>query len=383
MGDIRVSPVESRTYRKRFIKFPYELYKDERYWIPMLWIDQEKLLNPKKNAFFEHGRIQPFLATDSNGAVVGRIAAIVNGAHLEKYDDGVGFFGFFDVRNDYAVAEALLKAATDWLKEQGLAAARGPANPSLNDIAGLLVDGFERYPALMMPYNPPYYEEFLERFGFRRVMTMWAYYIHLKYRKMDRLRRGAKIIERRNPGLTTRNLDMSKWDEEARLLLDIYNDAWSDNWGHVSMREREFKQLADEMKMIIDPTLIYILELDGEPIGFSLTLPDVNVWFSEIRDGKLFPTGLVKLLKHKFFTPITECRTVMMGIRHGHQGKGYDVLLNLAVLDIPSQGSGYVGSEMSWILDTNKPMINAVVGVGGVKDKEYAMFEKRLATTTE
>ena len=176
---------------------------------------------------------------------------------------------------------------------------------------------------------------------------------------------------------------MSKWDEEARLLLDLYNDAWHDNWGHVSMRESEFKQLSDEMKMIIDPTLIFILELDGEPIGFSLTLPDVNVWFSEIRDGKLFPTGLVKLLKHKFFTPITECRTVMMGVRREHQGKGYDVLLNLAVLDIPSQGSGYLGSEMSWILDTNKSMINAAVGVGGVKDKEYAIFEKQLSSVTE
>ena len=132
-------------------------------------------------------------------------------------------------------------------------------------------------------------------------MTMWAYYIHLKYRDMDRLRRGAKIIERRNPSLSTRTLDMSKWESEARLMLDIYNDAWSDNWGHVAMRESEFKHLADEMKMIIDPTLIFFLELDGEPIGFSLTLPDVNVWFSEIRDGKLFPTGLVKLLKHKFW----------------------------------------------------------------------------------
>jgi hypothetical protein len=379
MADVTVSPVVSRADRKRFIAFPYELYENERHWIPMLWIDQEKILNPKKNAFFEHGKIQPFLATDSSGTVVGRIAAIFNGAHLEKYNDGAGFFGFFEVRNDYAVAEALLDAASKWILDQGLLSVRGPANPSLNDIAGLLIDGFDRYPALMMPYNMPYYEEFLERYGFERVMTMWAYYIHLKYRNMDRLKRGAKVVAHRNPGLSVRTLDMARWDEEARLMLELYNDAWSENWGHVAMREGEFQQLADEMKLIVDPGLIFILELHGEPIGFSVTLPDVNVWFSEIRDGKLFPTGIVKLLKHKFFTPITECRTVMMGIRQGHQGKGYDVLMNYAVLDVPSTGSGYVGSEMSWILDTNKPMINAALGVGGVKDKEYALFEKKLS----
>lgn len=377
MADVTVAAVESRADLKQFIAFPYELYENERFWIPMLWIDQEKILNPKKNAFFEHGSIHPLLAKDSSGKVVGRIAGVVNGAHLEKYDDDTGFFGFFEVVDDYAVAQALLDAASDWLKGQGLRAVRGPANPSLNDISGLLVEGFDRYPSIMMPYNFSYYEDFLQRYGFERVMTMWAYYIHLKYRNIDRLRRGAEIIKKRNPGLSMRTLDMSRWDEEARLLLDIYNDAWSENWGHVPMRESEFIQLAKEMKMIVDPDVIFILQLDGEPIGFSLMLPDINVWFSEIRNGKLLPTGIIKLLKHKFFTPINEGRTVMMGIRKEYQGRGFDALLNFAALDIPSK-KDYVASEMSWILESNMPMVNAAIGVGGVRDKEYAMFEKRL-----
>lgn len=377
MADIRVSPVQSWADRKRFIAFPYDLYKEERFWIPMLRIDQERLLNPRKNAFFEHGEIQPFLATDSSGSVVGRIAAIVNGAHLEKYGDGVGFFGFFEVRQDYEIAKTLFDAVSSWLDDRGLKAVRGPANPSMNDVAGLLVDGFDRYPAILMPYNFPYYADFLERYGFERVMTMWAYYIHLKYRNLDRLRKGADIVRRRNPGLSLRTLDMSRFEEEARMFLSIYNDAWSDNWGHVPMRENEFQQLVDEMKMIVDPRVVFILELDGEPIGFSIMLPDVNIWFTEIPDGKLFPKGIFKLLKHKFFTPVTEGRVVMMGVRTDHQGKGYDAVLNLAALEIPYRAD-YFGSEMSWILDTNKTMINAAVGVGGTKDKEYAMFEKPI-----
>jgi hypothetical protein len=377
MADVRVEPVESWADRKRFIAFPYELYENERFWIPILRIDQERVLNPSKNAFFEHGKIQPFMATDAEGNIVGRIAGVVNGAHLEKYDDGTGFFGFYEAIEDYSVSKALFDVAADWLRQQGLNSMRGPTSPSMNDVSGLLVDGFDRYPSVLMPYNFAYYQEHLERYGFERVMTMWAYYIHMKYRNLDRLRRGADIIRRRNPGLGLRTLDMSRYMEEARLLLDLYNDAWSDNWGHVPMRDSEFEQLAKEMKMIVDPRVVFILELDGEPIGFSLMIPDVNVWFSELRDGKLLPSGIFKLLKHKFFTPINEGRTVMMGVRKEHQGKGYDAVLNLAALEIPASAD-YWASEMSWILDTNKPMINAAVGVGGARDKEYAMYECAL-----
>jgi GNAT superfamily N-acetyltransferase len=380
MSNIRVSPVESRSDLKRFIAFPYELYKDDRYWIPVLRIDQEKILNPKKNAFFEHGKIRPFIATDSTGNVVGRIAGIVNGAHLAKYQDGTGFFGFFEVEHDYAVAEALLDSACEWVDQQGLTAVRGPTNPSMNDVAGLLVNGFDRYPAVLMPYNKPYYADFLESYGFERVMTMWAYYIHLKYRNIDRLRRGAEIVKRRNPGLKLRTLEMSRFEEDARLILDIYNDAWSDNWGHVSMTDNEFDQLVKEMKMVVDPRVVFLLELDGEPIGFSLMIPDINVWFKDLRDGRLFPTGIFRLLVNKFFAPIHEGRTAMMGVRKEHQGKGYDALLNLAALEIPS-GADYFASEMSWILDSNKAMVNAAQGVGGVRDKEYAMYEKRLSSS--
>jgi len=372
-----VRPTDSSSDLSQFIALPYELYQDQPHWIPPLRVDQATVLNPKKNAFFEHGKIQPFLATDANGRVVGRIAGVVNGMHLKKYQDGTGFFGFFETIEDYDVAEALLNAASEWLKAQGLRAMRGPANPSLNDVSGLLVDGFDRPPAILMPYNFPYYADFLERYGFERVMTMWAYYIHFKYRNLDRMRRGVQVIRHRNPDLELRTLDMSRFEEEAKTVLDIYNDAWSDNWGHVPMTENEFGQLVKEMKMIVDPRIIYVLEKEGKPIGFSIMLPDVNVWFRNIRDGKLFPFGLAKLLKNKFFLPVTEGRVVMMGVLKEFQGRGYDAVLNLASLEIPVP-MGYLAAEMSWILESNKAMVNAAEGLGGVKDKEYAMYEVGL-----
>jgi len=372
-----VRPVETSADLSKFIALPYELYKDQRHWIPPLRVDQATVLNPKKNAFFEHGKIQPFLATDESGAVVGRIAGVVNGMHLQKYDDGTGFFGFFECVEDYDVAKALFDAVAEWLKSEGLKAARGPANPSLNDVSGLLVDGFDRPPAILMPYNFPYYADFLERYGFERIMTMWAYYIHFKYRKLERMRRGVEIIKRRNPDLELRTIDMDRFDEEARMILDIYNDAWSENWGHVPMTNNEFAHLVKEMKMIVDPRIIFVLEKAGEPIAFSIMLPDVNPWFAEIRDGRLFPFGLARILKHKLLTRISEGRVVMMGVRKEYQGRGFDAILNLASLEIPVP-YGYNAAEMSWVLDSNKAMMNAAEGLGGVKDKEYAMYELAL-----
>ncbi|HEY5564053.1 MAG TPA: hypothetical protein VIL33_00590 [Rhodothermia bacterium] len=372
-----VRPVESSADLTRFIAFPYDLYQDAEHWVPPLRVDQAAILNPKKSAFLEHGRIQPFLATDAMGAVVGRIAGIVNGMHLKKYQDGTGFFGFFECIEEYEVAHALFETVSEWLRGEGLKAARGPANPSLNHVSGLLVDGFDRPPAILMPYNFPYYSGFLERFGFERIMTMWAYYIHFKYRKLERMRKGVELIKKRNPDLELRTIDMGRFDEEAQMILDIYNDAWSDNWGHVPMTQGEFAELVKEMKMIVDPRTIFVLEKAGVPVAFSIMLPDVNPWFREVRDGKLFPLGLLRILKHKMMTPITEGRVVMMGVLQEYQGRGFDAILNLASLEIPVP-YGYNAAEMSWILDSNKPMMNAAEAIGGVRDKEYAMYELAL-----
>lgn len=373
-SSVTIRPVSGRRLRKRFIDFPYEFYP-ERYphWVPPLRRDVRDTLDPSSNAFFEHGEMQLFLAEDASGAVVGRIAAIVNGMHLNRYEDATGFFGFFESVESYEVAEALLDAARDWLRGQGLRRLRGPANPSLNDTAGLLVDGFDRKPAILMPYNPPYHQDLLEQYGCERAMTMWAYYLHKKYVEYDRLKRGVEIVRKRTPGLSLRTIDMDRFEEEAQTIREIYNDAWAENWGFVPMTEAEFRQLADEMKQIIDPDIVYIVEHEGRPVAFSAALPDINQALQYVPDGRLFPTGLPKLLLNLYYG-VYECRMPLMGVRQSYQGKGIDSMLVLATIENGPE-KGYDACEMSWVLDTNERLKNHVTSLGAVVDKEYAMYE--------
>lgn len=377
-GGVTVRPVEGRRARRHFVDFPYAFYEDHPHWVAPLRQDVKATLDPKRNPFFEHGQMQLFLAEDASGQTVGRIAGIVNGQHLRKYDDGVGFFGFFECVDDYGTAEALLHTAGTWLKGRGLHAMRGPANPSLNDTAGLLVDGFDQRPALLMPYNPPYHVDFLQRCGFERVMTMWAYYVHKKYVDTQKLRRGTDLVYRRHPGLALRTLDMSRFEEEARAVRRIYNRAWADNWGHVPMTEAEFQHLADDLKQIVDPKVVFLLEDEDEPVAFSISLPDLNQALQHVPDGRLLPFGLPKLLAYGHFGGVHEVRMPLMGVLPKYQGQGLYAPLVLATIE-EGPKNGYHACEMSWVLDTNEVLKNALVQMGGVKDKEYAMFEKTIS----
>ena len=379
MPSVIVAPVNSSRDRRVFIQFEYAHYRDDEKWIPPLRMDVSRILNRKKNAFFEHGNIQLFLARNQSGSVVGRIGAIVNGMHLKKYNDEVGFFGFFECINDFEVAKALFDTASEWLLEQGLHTVRGPANPSLNDVAGLLVDGFHRQPAILMPYNKPYYEQFLLDYGFTRAMTMWSYYSNSRLINADRLSRGKSIVLKRNPTFSVRIVDMDHWDRDVRIMLDIFNDAWSDNWGHVPMTEGEIQQLADEMKMIVIPDLINFVEDDGVPIGFSASIPDLNYIFSTIKNGRLFPTGALKLLLGMKLKFVRETRMPLMGVKKSHHGKGIDALLISDMLE-RQRAYGMLGAELSWVLETNPRLINFLDGIGAARENEYALFEKPIGS---
>ena len=374
---VTVRPVASSSDKRRFIDFPYRHYTDYRHWIAPLRMDQVKVLDEKKNPFFEHGEIQLFLAEDARGEVVGRIAAIVNGMHLRKYADNNAFFGFFETVDDYAVAEALLDAATGWLRERGYTGVRGPVNPSMNDTSGLLVEGFDREPSILMPYNPPYYVDFLERYGFERAMTMWAYYVHEAYVNKDKLRRGAEIVMRRNPGLSLRTLDESRFWEDADAILKIYNEAWSQNWGHVPMTEHEFKHLAKDLKQVIEPELVYILEMEGAPVAFAISIPNLNQALRHVPSGRLFPLGLPKLLAYAKLGAVYEIRMPLMGVLPEYHGRGFDAILVDATIQNGLE-AGYDACEMSWVLDVNMPLVNSLDKLGAVRDKEYAMMEKAL-----
>ena len=369
-----IRTVQSRRDLRRFVQFPYDFYRGSLFWVPPLRVDQFETLNPKKNPFFEHGRMQLFLALDANGRVVGRIAGIINGMHLKTYADDAGFFGFFETEECYETAEALLGAAASWLHQQGIRTIRGPVNPSMNDSSGLLVSGFDRVPAIMMTYNPPYYEHYLLRWGFTRVMTMWAYYIHRKHVTIERLRRGAAIVHRRTPGVSLRTLDLSRFDEEVSTIREIFNEAWADNWGFVPATDREFAHLAKAMKQIVDPRMCFFVEIDGQPVGFTITLPDLNPALQRLPDGRLFPFGLAKLLILTKFANVRELRMPLMGIRKAYQGHALDVLPVLETIE-KSTEYGYHACETSWVLDANHVMKNLLDSILAVVDKEYAILE--------
>ncbi len=380
MSDVHscvIRPVKSRRDLRRFVQFPYDFYRGNPFWVPPLRMDQFEVLNPRKNPFFEHGRMQLFLAFGADGKVIGRIAAIINGMHLKTHNDEAGFFGFFETQERFETAAALLDAAAAWLHEQGMHTMRGPVNPSLNDPAGLLVDGFDRVPAIMMTYNPPFYENYLERWGLVRVMTMWAYYIHRKHVAIDRMRRGAAVIYRRNPGLSVRTLDMSRFGEEVATIREIYNDAWSDNWGFVPITDNEFAHLARAMKSIVDPRICFFVELNNEPVGFTICLPDINPALQRLPNGRLLPFGLAKLLILTKFAGVRDVRMPLMGVRKAYHGRALDVLPVLETME-RATGYGYQSSETSWVLDNNHVLKNLLSSINAVVDKEYTILEASL-----
>ena len=377
LAPVRVRPVSTARDRRRFIAFPYTLYRSSPYWVAPLRRDQAQLLFSKNNPFFAHSHLRAFIAEDATGRVLGRIAAIVNGMHLKRHKDGVGFFGFFECVERYDVAAALFDTASAYLCEQGMRAMRGPTNPSINESSGLLVSGFDRTPSILMPYNPPYYEQFLLRYGFEHRMRMWAYYGAWKHLNTERLRRGAELVRRRVPGLSLRNPDMTRFSEEVLTMREIYNRAFDDGWGNVPMTEAEFQYMAKAMRPVLDPRIIFFLEHDGRAVGFSLSLPNINTALRHLPDGRLFPFGFLRLLGHLRFGANTEFRTVVLALLPAYQRRGLDSLLILNTIEHGRQ-HGYLASELSWVMDDNTVLKNALSNLGAVIDKEYAMFEKRI-----
>ena len=365
--------VTTKAEKKEFLKFPYEHYKDDTFWVPPLYSEQKKLLNPKKNAFFNHGNVALFMAK-KNGEWAGRIAAIEDRRFNEHHGTNIGFFGFFDSIHDPYIANLLIRVARDWLLERGYEKMMGPTNPSMMDELGFLVEGFDYYPSLMMPYTKPYYDELMQECGFGKSMDLLAYRVNQKSVARDRMERAGSMIRRKLPGLTIRKINMKDLRNEVQVIRDIYNKAWSRNWGFLPMTEKEFDDLASHLKMIVDPEVVFIAEMEGSPIAFSISLPDLNQVFRSM-DGTLFPTGIFKLLLKR--KKINALRTLLMGVLPEYQGKGVEALLNQETITKGS-ANGYFSSEMSWILESNTQMIRVAERLGGFKEKRYRLYEKPI-----
>ncbi|MEO1258232.1 MAG: hypothetical protein AAFZ15_05525, partial [Bacteroidota bacterium] len=345
--------VKSGKEKKRFIDFPHALYKADPNYVPEIYIGQKELLSEKKNPFFRHSKVQLYLAYQGD-KIVGRIAAIRNNEYNRYADTNVGFFGLFDIVEDYEVAKKLLDTAVAWIKKEKLNAVLGPANFSTNDTAGLLVDGFDRPPVVMMVYNKPYYADFLERYGFKKQMDMLAYHVTEETVNMKSVRIAKMLGERlAKRGIKVRKVNMKNFKNEVNTIREIYKDAWDKNWGFVPPTDAEFNHLAEGLKMVVDPDFALIAEHEGKAVAFALAVPDINVIAKNIKKGRLLPTGIFKLLFQK--KKIKRLRILLLGVLEDYRKMGIEGIFYARIISRGME-KGYNEAEASWILDNNEMM---------------------------
>ena len=372
MNSVTVRPVLTKADEKVFIKFQWKPYRGNPYWVPPLLMDRRKLIDRKKNPFYRHAQMELWLA-ERDGQPVGRIGAIVNENHIKEHNEKVGFFGFFECLDDQEAATALFDTATRWLKERGMEAARGPVSPSVNDEYGLLIEGFDRSPAVLMSYNPPYYRRLIENCGFTKIKDLYAYEIHKDRVFTDKLTRVTEAVKART-GLTIRPLDMKNFKGEVKLIREMYTRGWERNWGEVPMTEEEFDYVASDLKALVDPRVVIIAELKGKPVGFGLTLPDYNIILKDNSKGYLLPALFRILLFRK---RINFVRIIMLGVLPEYLNTGIGGVLFYET-GRRSVAAGYPSGEASWVLEDNVMMNRGAELMNGDLWKRYRLFQKPL-----
>ena len=374
---MRVRAARERRDIKRFIDFPYRLHARDPLWVPPLRRDVATLLSRTKNPFFEHAEAEYFIA-ERGDEVVGRIAAISNRLHNETHDDRVGFFGFFESVDEQEVTEALFTAAGEWCRSRGHDVLRGPASFSVNDECGLLVEGFESPPTLMMPHNPRYYIRLIERAGFAKAKDLWVYQGGSEERYIpvpERLARATELIRQRQ-GITLRPLNLKDFAGEVARIKELYNSAWQKNWGFVPMTEHEIDHLAEQFKPVVIPELVPMAEKDGKLIGFGIVLPDLNVVLRSNRSGRLFPVVL-KLLWALKTNRIRRARILLLGVAPAYHGKGVDAMLYHWIWTRSGE-RGITWGEAGWILEDNPAMNAGLEKMTFRVYKTYRLYERRL-----
>ena len=358
-----------------FIDLPWRINRGDPSWVPPLRMALRTALDRSRHPFHRHATVAYFLARRGEEPV-GRIAAIVNHRHNEYHQDRVGFFGLFESIRDEGVAQALLDAAASWLRERGMTTIRGPVNFSTNEeIAspGVLVEGFATPPMAMMTHNPAYYAELLEGTGLEKAKDVLAFWLD-DPNPPERLVRGMdRVVERMNAVI--RPLDLKHFRRDVDIIKQIYNSAWSRNWGFVPMTDEEFDHLARDFRPIVDPALCLIAEVKGEPVGFSLALPNINHALRHLPNGRLFPFGLFRFLWHK--RKVRGIRVVTLGFKPGFQHSGLGAALYLRGW-LAGTERGYDHGEASWILEDNLDMVRPLERMGGTPYKRYRIYERPL-----
>lgn len=373
---IDIVQVNSKKDLTKFIDFPHDLYKDDPNYVPMLYMEQEALLNAKKSPFFKHSTADYFLAY-KDGKIVGRIAAILNRNHIEFTGKQEGFFGFFDVIEDYEVAKALLDRAMEWLKTHKITNVLGPANFSTNETVGLLTENFDTPPYIMNTYNYPYYADFLDKYGFTKFTDLLCYKMVTKDMPDDLVQFGAKLEQRlAERGIIIRKIDMKNYKKEIESFLPVYNASWAENTGFVPMTDAEVIQIGKDLKAVVDPDFIYFAIKDNKVIGVSLTIPNVNEIQRNIKRGRLLPFGLFKILFG--LKKIKSVRILALGTLKEYRRLGIDACFYVRNI-VTARQKGIVEAEASWILEHNQLMNRALENINGKVYRKYRLYEKAVA----
>jgi GNAT superfamily N-acetyltransferase len=375
---IQIRSVQSKAERKRFVMVPWRIYRDDPKWVPPLIQDRLETLDPAKNPFFEHGEAQLFIA-ERDGEPVGRITAHTNRLHNEYHKDKAGFFGFFESIDDQSVARALLEAAEDWLKKKGCDQVLGPESFSTNEEVGVVVEDRAGPPMILCAYNPPYYPRLLEACGYQKAKDLYGW--HYTIGDVPEAPRQVADAVAQHPGLKLRTVDMKNVLRDVRIVRDIFNAAWSRNWGYVPWTEKEVEHSAEMLKLILIPEWTTIAEVDGQPAGMMISFPNINEVIKDL-NGRLFPTGLLKLLwrvkmgGYRFQSG----RLALLGVKPEFRGStlgGLSVLLYVCAHRATLKYGLKVG-ELGWTLEDNQKINAGIQFMGGSIGKVYRIYGKSL-----
>jgi hypothetical protein len=378
MSELTVRPVEDAADKQAFVDLAYELNRKDPNWVPPLKTEVHGLLDPRTNPWFEHGEARLFVA-ERDGRVVGRISAQVDTLVQQHMGAGTGQWGMLEAADAEAATE-LLRRAESWLRGRDMTRSLGPFSLSIWDEPGLLIEGFDHPPTVMMGHNSPAYEGWVEAAGYAKTKDLHVYRVDVSKEFPPLIRR---IIDsgHANPRIRMRHAEKARFEEEARVILGLLNDAWSDNWGFIPLTEAETNFAGRKLKPIVWDELIRIAELDGEPVAFMMTLPNINDYIADL-GGRLFPFGWAKLL-WRLRTPRTKVmRVPLMGVkRRLHGTKLASQLAFMMMSDIRRYGHGKYGgdiAEIGWILEDNKPMLSIAEALHGVRTRVYRIYEKAL-----
>jgi GNAT superfamily N-acetyltransferase len=378
MSHIQIREVSGKKGTDEFIDILWKLYDSKKYpqWVPPLRMSVYENLDVEKNPFYKRAAIQLFIA-ERDGKPVGRIAAIENRGHNEFHQDKAGFYGFFECIDDQAVANALFDTAKEWLKKRGFDKMLGPMNPSTNHECGLLIRGQSQHPTLMTTWNPKYYEALHDHYGLTKAKDLVAYIVAREKNTElpPKVQAYVQKLRKDNSRIKFRDFDVKNFQSEVEKCFEIYNSAWEKNWGFFPMTKEEFMYSAKDMKMILDPRMAFLAEIDGKPAGFMLALPDYNYIFKHIKNGKLFPTGIFKLLLGKKL--LKSVRILTLGVKPEFRGGGIFALFTYESFE-RAHKFGYLAGEASWILEDNEAMNKPWRDLGAPLYRRWRIYEKAL-----